>query len=363
MSLNENLTSLLKHCEQCGRPFAPASTSHRYCEAQCRNDAANQRERAETLRRRETGFAWPPVVHAKPVNVQVPERKPRKRTGKWRTAVILPDPQIGFWRDLHDGALTPFHDERAMSIAMQIVEAERPDVTVWLGDVCDFAAFGRYRQEPGFQLTVQPTIDTAHAWLAMTVALSREVRYLEGNHDMRLHTAMVDNVLAAAGIRRAKSGPHEWPAMSLPSLLRLDELGVKYISAYPAGATYLNAALACIHGRFHGPSAMTKNLDREQVSIIQGHTHHKQKAARTRNTRGEPVFAFAYSPGCLCRIDGAVPGVGSAVDAFGRPVRSWQDWQQGLAVVRYEEDGHRFAYEDVDILEGWAMHRGETFTA
>jgi hypothetical protein len=80
---------------------------------------------------------------------------------------------------------------------------ERPDLTVWLGDVCDFASFGRYRQEPGFALTVQPTIDTAHEYLALTANLSGEVRFLEGNHDARIHTAMVDNVQAAAGVRRA----------------------------------------------------------------------------------------------------------------------------------------------------------------
>lgn len=361
-SVSPEFSSLLAHCEQCGRPFAPKSASHRYCEAQCRSDAAAQRERAETLRRRETGFAWPPVIHAKPVEIKVPVRNKKKQVGKWRTAVVLPDPQIGFWRDLYDGSLTPFHDERALSIALQIVVDEEPDVVVWLGDVCDFASFGRYRQEAGFALTVQPTIDTAHAWIAMTAAVAKDVRFLEGNHDARLHTAMVDNVQAAAGVRRAKSGPHEWPAMSLPSLLRLDELNVDYIDAYPAGASYLNDGIACVHGRFHGARAMQQNLDREQVSIIQGHTHHKQRAARTRNLRGKPAFAFAYSPGCLARVDGAVPSRNSAVDAFGRPVKSWEDWQQGLAVVRFD-DRDRFAYEDIDILEGWAMHRGQEYVA
>jgi hypothetical protein len=362
LSLRDDVASLLKHCEQCGRPFAPASASHRYCEQQCRNDAASGREKAETLRRRETGFAWPPVSHAKPVTVKVPQRKAPKVVGKWKTAVILPDPQIGFWRDLYDGSLTPFHDERAMSIALQVVEAERPDLTVWLGDVCDFASFGRYRQEAGFALTVQPTIDTAHAWVAMTTELSKETRFLEGNHDARIHTAMVDNVQAAAGIRRAKSGPHEWPAMSLPSLLRLDEINCKYVGGYPSVASYLNDGLAAVHGRFHGSRAMQQNLDREQVSVIQGHTHHTQKEARTRNLRDRPTFAFAYSPGCLCRIDGAVPSRNSGIDAFGKPRRSWEDWQQGLAVVRYD-DRDRHAYEPIDIMEGWAMHRGQEFTA
>lgn len=362
MSLGRSLSSLLKHCEQCGRPFAPQSTSHRYCEAQCRADAASQRDRAETLRRRETGFAWPPVVPARPVEVKVPERRPAKKRGKWRTAVILPDPQIGYWRDLYDGSLTPFHDERALAIALAVCVDEEPDLVVWLGDVCDFASFGRYRQEPGFQLTVQPTIDTAHTWLAMTAATAREVRFLEGNHDARIHTAMVDNVLAGAGIRRAKSGPHEWPAMSLPNLLRLDELGVQYVPGFPSCATYVNDGLAAIHGRFHGARAMQQNLDRERVSVIQGHTHHLQAEARTRNTRGAPVFSFAYSPGCLCRIDGAVPSRNSGIDAFGKPRKSWEDWQQGLAVVRYD-DRDRHAYEPVSILEGWAMHRGKEYTA
>ena len=350
-----------KFCEQCGRDFVPVNVAHRFCEAQCRIDHSFGRAPEETLRRRRTGFAWPPVVPAKPVTVNAPVRKARK-PGKWKTAVILPDPQIGFWRDLYDNSLTPFHDLRALKIALQIVEAERPDLTVWLGDVCDFAAFGRYRQEPGFAMTVQPTIDTAHEYLALTAELSKEVRFLEGNHDARIHNAMVDNVQAAAGVRRAKAGPHEWPAMSLPSLLRLDELGVKYVGGYPSCATYISHDLAAVHGRFHGARAMQQNLDREQVSVIQGHTHHTQKEARTRNLRDRPVFAFAYSPGCLCRIDGAVPSRNSGLDAFGKPRRSWEDWQQGLAVVRYH-DRLPHKYEPVDIMEGWAMHERVEYVA
>ena len=49
---------------------------------------------------------------------------PRKASDAWKTAIILPDPQIGF-RKFDDGTLDPFHDTKAMSIAIQIIEYEQ----------------------------------------------------------------------------------------------------------------------------------------------------------------------------------------------------------------------------------------------
>lgn len=356
-------------CEQCGDEFAPKSVANRFCEKQCRWDHSNGRPAVHSQNRKRTGFAWDPVRPARKVEVKAKRRVVSAPEGAWKTAVILPDPQIGY-RRLADGSLDPFHDARALDIALQVVELERPDLTVWLGDFLDFPQFGRYRQEATFAETVQPTLEYGHELIARTASLSREVRLIEGNHDARLQLYATDNALAAAGIRRAKEAPDSWPVLSVPYLLRLDELGVEYVGAYPTGATYLNDNLACIHGNVVGPAGMTaaKVVSQEQVSVIFGHVHRIETAYQTRNSRGRPRFNMAHTPGALCRIDGAVPSVKSAVNLrSGKPAKSWENWQQGLTVVRYLDEGpqveQKFTIESIPIFEGWAQHRGQILTS
>ena len=369
---------MTKTCKQCGRPFEARSENHTFCERQCQLDHRNGRPEAESARRRETGFAWEPVREARPItiNMQVNARPlPRKKNlGKtWKTAVIAPDPQFGFhWTE--DG-LDPYHDDRCLKILRTIVEAERPDLTIWLGDVLDLPMFGRYRQFPAFARTFQPALDRAHEELAVTAEFSEETRYISGNHDERLHLAIVDNLVASAGIRpaRRRGDPgNDWPALSVPSLLRLPEIGVDYIGAYPAGISYINENIAAVHGRYIGnrrQSAAQIVVEHERISVIYGHTHHRAMAAKTREANDGQKDTVAYSPGCLCRTDGTVPSTKSGMDAFGRPVKVQEDWQNGIGIVRYEEGDGRFSLEDIPIysLGGdkgvWAMWQGQVLTA
>ena len=317
----------------------------------------------------EAGPEWPVIDRSNPVTVRVPKERSTKATG-WKTAVILPDIQFGY-RRLLDGTLDPFHDERAVDIALQILEFERPDLTIILGDLLDLAPVSRHRFEAGFALTVQPALDAAYQFLAKVASLSGEVRLLSGNHDERIQHYITDNAIHAFGLKKGGSAPEDWPVMSVPYLLNLDELGVEYVGAYPAGATYINDRLACIHGAKIGNKNRTAAqlvVEDELVSVIYGHTHKRALAAKTRNTRGEAKQTVAYSPGCLCRIDGSVPSTKGGVDFKGRPVRAWEDWQMGLGVVRFKDDpdDHRFMIEDIPILERkdgtcWAMHREREF--
>jgi hypothetical protein len=71
---------------------------------------------------------------------------------------------------------------------------------------------------------------------------------------------------------------------------------------------------------------------------------------------------MAASPGCLARVDGAVPSTKGGSDLDGRPLTVAEDWQQGIGVVRYEVDGeHRFFYEQVAIHNATAMYHGKVF--
>lgn len=319
----------------------------------------------------ETGPEWPVIQPAKPVSVRVPKRRAPALVGKWKTLLFLPDEQIGF-RRLSSGVLDPFHDPRAIDIALQVAEAERPDSIIHAGDLNDFAAFSRHRQEPGFAMTVQPGIQYAYEYLARLSEICRDHRVISGNHDIRLQNYIIDNAQAAFGLKRADADvPERWPVMSIQNLLRFEELGIEYVGSYPSGATYVNDNLAAIHGARIGNRTRTAAqivVEDERVSILHGHTHKRALAAKTRNTRGQGKQSLAYSPGCLCRIDGAVPSTKGQIDANGDPVRSWEDWQNGVAIVRYEEDDGRFHLEEIPMYENadgsmWAMHHCQEFTS
>lgn len=310
------------------------------------------------------GPQWP-VIQPGPT-VKLPARKPRAaRTGQWHTAVILPDMQVGYYRD-RDGALQPMHDERALTIALAIVADLDPHLLVLVGDNLDAAELGKYRTTPAFQQTTQAAIDRLATLCAelRQAAPNARIVWLAGNHEERLPRYILDNAVAAFGLRKGNA-PESWPVMSLPYLARMDEHQVEYLPGYPASAFWINDRLRVIHGDrvASGGSTAHKYLGNEKVSVIYGHIHRREYASRTREDRDGAKEIMAASPGCLARIDGAVPSTRGGVDLDGRPLTRIEDWQQGIAVVEYEEGDGMFTYSNVAIHDGWARWNGKDYTA
>ena len=361
MSGKSDVVSAL--CKQCGGSFVPRNKANLFCSRECQADSRSGRPASESLSRAETGFAWQPVVPARPVKVVVPKRKVNFVKG-WRTAVIIPDQQFGYRRFLDSLVLDPFHDPRAVSIVEQIVEVERPDVSVMLGDLNDLPTYGKYVQEPEFVGGVQPGIDRASVHVATVSELSGRTVILKGNHDARIENFVMQNSASSVGLRRARRLPGEFPVLTMEFMLGISEMrNVEMIGGYPSGAFYLNDDVACIHGRITGENLAKKVINSERVSVIFGHVHTLVDGIQTFNRRGFPQFVRAHSPGCVCRVDGAVPSAKSGRDAFGHPMKSWENWSQGLSVVRYREDDGRFSIEHIPIQEGWAMYRGQEFVS
>ena len=98
-------------------------------------------------------------------------------------------------------------------------------------------------------------------------------------------------------------------------------------------------------------------------AIVFGHIHRIEMQHQTRRVRSGSRSNLAACPGCLCRVDGAVPGFKASTDIYGRPVQSWENWQQGIAVVYYEEGDGPFHVELVPIHDGTCIFHGKTYTA
>ncbi|HZV27085.1 MAG TPA: hypothetical protein VFG00_12435, partial [Acidothermaceae bacterium] len=314
------------------------------------------------------GPSWPVVQQAAPCVVKHESRAKVRKASDIRVTALLPDTQTGY-RRLDDGTLIPMHDEQAMACTLEILADVRPHRIIHMGDGIDLAEWSsKFLVLPEFVLTTQPAIDREHRWLVECLAAAGsqvdEQDYLEGNHDNRLAQMIARNAMAALRLRQANA-PEGWPVMSLPHLLRLDELGIRYVDGYPAGRVKVadahgsQTALYALHGE---RLSMEKQAKSERVSTIQGHAHHFSHHSETYDLGGGVAAEVeSWSIGSLCRRDGAVPSTKGGTGVRGNFIERVESWQHGIAVVTESPDG--WDVEPVRIREGRAYWREREYAA
>lgn len=313
----------------------------------------------------ESGPEWPVIQRGPAIKLPNNASKPNEPSS-FKTCVVVPDIQIGYYRG-RDGKLEPTHDEDAISVALGVIKHLRPEVIVCVGDNLDLPEMGKYVTYPSYAQTTQAAIDRATTFCAEMRAASphAQIVWLAGNHEERMPKHIVQNAAAAYGLRKGNV-PDSWPVLSVPYLCRMDEFGVEYRPGYPAADVWVNKKLRIIHGDRVNSAGVTatKYLNAEKTSVIYGHIHRIETAYKTREDYDGPRTIMAASPGCLCRIDGAIPSTKGGVDLDGRPIERHENWQQGLGIVMFEDKGeHKFSYECMPIYNGWGMFRGKEFTS
>lgn len=313
----------------------------------------------------ESGPEWPVVQQGPAIKLPTPKVSKKKATG-FKTCVVPPDIQIGYYRN-REGNLEATHDEKALDICIKVVEDLQPEVIALVGDNLDLPEMGKYVTYPAYAQTTQASIDRATLFCAQLRAAAPDAKiiWLAGNHEERMPKYLVQNAGAAYGLRKGNT-PDSWPVLSVPYLCRMDEFGIEYRPGYPASDYWVNEKLRIIHGDRVKSSGSTAHvyLNNEKTSVIYGHIHRIETAYKTREDFDGPRTIMAASPGCLARIDGAIPSTKGGVDLDGRPLTRHENWQQGIGVVTYEDDGnHRFAYDVIPIYNGWALYHGKEFIA
>ena len=303
---------------------------------------------------RKVPVAIAPVVQPVQISSKSGHRSVIKRDGVQK-ALILPDPQFGFRKDLRTGNLDPFHDRSALDVALQIAYDYEFNKVVWLGDVLDLADWSdKFIRSPEFYFTTQAAVVEAAWWLRefRSVTEHSETFVLEGNHEKRASTAINTHMMQAYNLKPADE-LHLPPAMSVQRLLALDSMNIKHVGNYPAGEVWINGQVKCIHGdvaRSASGATVSGQIDDIQETVIQGHVHRVESAFKTLHTYSGQKIVSMWSMGCLCRLDGVVPGVNPK-----------QNWQQAIGIVEYTEDSH--AITAVPIQNGKAIYRGEQYVA
>lgn len=289
-----------------------------------------------------------------PVRIDLPQKDPPLpgiRLGT--TVLVLPDTQHGFRRK--HGELDPFHDVRALDIALQIAQFAQPDRVVLLGDHLDLPDWSdKFLITPDMRDLTQAAIDALATWLGhlRLTCPKAHIDYLEGNHERRMSKAIALNLSAAYGIRKANQ-PDTLPVLSVPYLLGLQELGIHYHGDYPDGQVWLTDTLVCEHGdiaKNRSGSTSQAYLQRSHSTIV-GHIHRHELLYYTEWGRKGADIRFAGSPGTLARVDGAVPAQSDR-----------NNWQQSVWLVHLHADKTP-AVEAIEIRSGRCNFRGQWLEA
>lgn len=244
----------------------------------------------------------------------------RERVGIER-AVIL--------GDIH----APFHDPRAISIALAIVEDIQPEVIILNGDIIDLYAVSRFNKDPHRALMLQDELDETREVLSMirNAAPSAQIVYVEGNHEARMRAYLISRASELAGLS----------ALNLTSLLGLDALGIEYVPSRGRSAYWRYGAVTVGHfDKCSKHSAYTEKqiVDDRRESIVQNHTH-----------RGGTYYVTLPSGEILS-------GVGGFCLCDTNPEYCTDpNWQSGLVVVTKRTESNRFHTEAVPFIDHEAL--------
>lgn len=295
-----------------------------------------------------------PVVPAiiKPSRAKIPTRD-------HKTIFVFGDAQIGYRRI--DGEYVPMHDETAISAAVALAKYLRPDVVVDLGDTTDFTELSRFAPDANhfYTGTLQKSLQRTHEMYAeFAVATPGAQRVaVDSNHVKRLDTYMLKNSPVVHGLKAVNG---KYPLLSYPGLVDLDHAKWEFVSGYEGAEFEYAEDLAFIHGRFavsNGSTAAKLAKDNYGRNIVQGHKHSIESHYHT-DRKGRKFGAFVV--GALCRIDGVVPSYHSSVQVSGQPNRRFENWQNGVMVIRDYGEGH-YQFDQVPINNGVIRYNGKQF--
>jgi predicted phosphodiesterase len=228
--------------------------------------------------------------------------------------------------DLH----IPYHDPHAWALFLNIVKLIKPTKINVLGDALDFYQLSTFDKDPK-QLENGRLQEDLDQWFRMMRDVQRiapdtcQYTYLPGNHEDRLRRYLNRNP-ELFGLR----------ALELPSLMRLDELGITY---HESEIEIVSGLLFGKHGdvvRKDSAFSAKGELEKEKyaISTITGHTHRLGTYyVTTRNG-----LVKAQENGCMCRLDPEYVN--------GKP-----NWQQGLSMVTHF-GGELFHAEDIPFFNG-----------
>lgn len=251
-------------------------------------------------------FRFPDPADWKPL----PKPKARKKT-KVHTAVVIGDHHA------------PHHDKTFHALFCQWLTEDQPDLIEVNGDLLDFSDISRHRPREGWNQSVNECLQGGYDILRdyREACPDSVIRLKRGNHDERLHHALIDNVKQ---LHKVTAPGEEVAALSLQRLLHLDHLHVEYVDEeWDRAKTRIGKRLTALHGATTSKNASDQMLSKLSGSTLQGHSHRLSLQYRTTHHTDEgPETRLAGECGCACEIS---DGLGYALEP---------NWAQGAMLVK-----------------------------
>lgn len=234
---------------------------------------------------------------------------------------ILSDQQAGY------------HNKRLHQLVLAALKVMKPSRIVLPGDLIDFPAVGSYA-DGSVKESVQESINSGYGVVKdYRDAAGRDciIEYIPGNHEHRLTKYLLKNAPALYGV---KGIGQEFPAMSVPGLLRLEELNIRWVGGldpneYPMAHVQLAYGLQVYHGwiaRKHGGMSALASIENKGQSLIVGHTHRLAHLVKTTHHQFGPIYQHAIEAGTLCD---ASNGLDWTVDP---------NWQNGFVIIHHYDN-------------------------
>lgn len=290
-----------------------------------------------------------PAFGGRPITVRPPTR--RKATARDTELVMI-------MSDFH----APYHDERLLDVACEVLRENQPQRLIINGDLVDFPTAGRHRKTTNkCRASANECIQVGGdilAKLRSSVSEDCVVSLIPGNHDGWLSNFLIDQ--AGPAYELCVSGS-DLPVWSLRNLLQLDALNIEMVGEedqWQAASIKLSDYLVVKHGhsvRQGSAASVLANMKNSGHAAITGHTHRMGVASKT-------VWG---ADGSHKVIQGAEIG---GMYKMPETPQSWPtytahsslDWQPGFCSVELEKDGH-YSIDLASWQNGVLMYRGNRY--
>ena len=253
-------------------------------------------------------FRFPDPADWKPLPKPKVKREQKERV---HTAVVISDHHA------------PHEDRTFHQLFCTFLKDEQPDLIEVNGDLLDFSDISRHRPREGWNQSVNECLSAAYSILRdyREACPDSVIRLKRGNHDERLHHALIDNLKQ---LHKVMAPGEEVPALSLRRLLHLDHLHIEYVDEeWDRAKTRIGKRLTAMHGYTTSRNASEQMLTKLSGSTVQGHTHRLSLQYRTtHHADAGTETRLAGECGCACEIS---DGLGYALDP---------NWAQGAMLVK-----------------------------
>lgn len=269
--------------------------------------------RAGLQRARERGFSCgAPADH-------IGRPRPVSAAPSGRTVMV--------WPDTH----APYHDPEAVAVALAVLRTVKPDTLVILGDFLDCYSVSRFPKDPKRKHLLREEIDQSIYILDEIQKACRNVKFIKGNHEVRLEALIGAQAPALDGM------------ISIEKELGIKERGWS-LTEYKQSLKLGHMLYSHDFGR-HGVHAGYQGLMDLGSNICFGHTHKLGTVYR----------------GAHVSLNCGWLGDVNAVDYRHADIAR-REYQLGFGLVDEDESGCVWP-QAVAIVNGAAMVRGRRITA